>query len=211
MPKETGIIFSTPLVPKVLDGTKTVTRRLRGLKEINENPDDWGYLFSVGHSEFGFINRKTDDCIVLKCPYGGVGDWLRLKETWAVRAYFADRQAADVEYQAGGFENRPCAIAEYDKWIGSQAKYNREWNSSLFMPKWASRKKMPIVSVTPVRLQAITEEDAVVEGMQPYYNYQGILKAPARGVFHVTWNILNPKYPWAGNFWAWRIEWREML
>ncbi|HLS11774.1 MAG TPA: hypothetical protein VK050_06395 [Flavobacteriaceae bacterium] len=37
------ILFSTPMVQAILDGRKTQTRRLQGLKEFNESPDCFRY------------------------------------------------------------------------------------------------------------------------------------------------------------------------
>ena len=38
--KERPIIFSEN-IPAILEGKKTMTRRLRGLKEINQDPGNW--------------------------------------------------------------------------------------------------------------------------------------------------------------------------
>ncbi len=60
-PKETGLIFSTENVPKVLDGTKVVTRRLWGLTAINESPDEWlpPYRIDRDPQIWTFGNRRT--------------------------------------------------------------------------------------------------------------------------------------------------------
>jgi len=75
--KETGIIFSTPLIPGLLDGSITQTRRTRGLEEINKNPDRWEYMRTNadGRALFWVV---TDDpepdiekrVILVNCPYG---------------------------------------------------------------------------------------------------------------------------------------------
>ena len=75
-----------------------------------------------------------------------------------------------------------------------------KWHSPLFMPKWASRIWLEIVSIRPERVQAITREDARFEGMVPD-DCKGIITS-----FANLWDSLNPKHPWDTNPWVWRIE-----
>jgi len=70
------------------------------------------------------------------------------------------------------------------------------WRSPLFMYKWASRKKMEIVSVTPVRLQdGMIEKETIKEGFATLLD------------FILGWDSINPAYNWAMSPWVWRIEW----
>jgi hypothetical protein len=39
--REIGMLFSAPMILALLDGRKTVTRRTQGLKDFNEEPDNW--------------------------------------------------------------------------------------------------------------------------------------------------------------------------
>ncbi len=36
-----GILFKPEMIQAIIEGRKTVTRRLDGLKEINKGPDTW--------------------------------------------------------------------------------------------------------------------------------------------------------------------------
>ena len=54
--KETPIIFSGPMIQAILEGKKTQTRRVMKLGNGGDYP----------------------------CPYGSPGDWLWVRETWAV-------------------------------------------------------------------------------------------------------------------------------
>jgi hypothetical protein len=81
--KERPILFSTDMVQAILEGRKTQTRRTRGLELVNISPnifqfkgqckDGWvfeapGYEDTVGGYEPGKI--------IVKCPYGQIGDLL---------------------------------------------------------------------------------------------------------------------------------------
>ncbi len=44
----------------------------------------------------------------------------------------------------------------------------RRWRSPLFMPRWASRLLLEVVSVRVQRLQDISEEDAIAEGARHF-------------------------------------------
>jgi len=76
---------------------------------------------------------------------------------------------------------------------------------SIFMPRWASRIALEIVSVRVEKVQNIKKEDAVSEGF-PYP--LGKTGADPISWFARLWNSLNAKrgYSWALNPWVWVIE-----
>ena len=216
--KETGIIFSTALVPKILDGTKTVTRRLWGLKKINEFPDIWtDPFFDEETGYWNFWQIYISEVLSAKCPYGGVGDRLYVKEGWIIAAW-TKGECIDIFYKVEGYMkelpwNDWCE-KEWNDWCEKEwDKPNwGKWCSPLFMPKWASRIWLEIVSIRPERLQAITLEDALSEGMAPAEEYK---KEPSpddcKGIitsFANLWDSLNPNHPWSSNPWCWRIEFK---
>jgi len=152
--KERGIIF-THLIPEILDGSKTQTRRTRGLEEINENPDDWE-IFSQWDNIWGFRRLSDDYYARVKCPYGQVGDKLWVKETWGedyrgrtANASYGNRQytcpVAEAVYKADGKEMSNCGTG---------------WKSPRFMPRWASRIDSEITDLRAERLQDICGETA---------------------------------------------------
>ncbi|MBA7592687.1 hypothetical protein ES708_34880 [subsurface metagenome] len=113
--KETGIIMSGDHPVKCLDGSKTVTRRTWGLEKINQFPDFWE-LAPTGYDEekgaWLFWQKQTGEGIYIKCPYGGVGDRLRMRETWMPSAkpttqyviYKADNPNYAEEHQGEHFK-----------------------------------------------------------------------------------------------------------
>lgn len=106
------------------------------------------------------------------CPYGKPGDELVCKETW--RFYGRDRG----DGPEGGFEYRAdltsrdftdfakpnsaftAFVAEWD--FGRVNK----WRSSQNLPQWASRITLPLLDVQVVRVQDVTEADAIACGIE---------------------------------------------
>ena len=86
-----------------------------------------------------------------------------------------------------------------------------KWRPSIFMPRWASRILLEITEVRAERLQEITEEDAVAEGVKSYYTLPSG-ETTARYHFSVLWDSLNAKcgYGWDKNPWVWVISFKLM-
>ncbi len=84
--KSTGLMFKPYHVPKILYGIKTMTRRLRGLDIVNENPNEWilysGNTAITNTNQYHFRNMRTGEDIYIKCPYGKTGDEIWMKETY---------------------------------------------------------------------------------------------------------------------------------
>ena len=80
--KETGIIFSTELIPKILDGTLTQARRvMKPQPHIEKGVMRWDKWKNAKR----FISINMDDhadLAVPYCPYGQVGDRLWVRESF---------------------------------------------------------------------------------------------------------------------------------
>jgi len=211
--KSRPIMFSTPMIQAL--SHKSQTRRTRGLERINEHPDQWEYL---GYDEvFGkhFFRHTNGDKLAIKCPYGVKGDRLWCRETW--RPYSEDK--VRIEYKADG------VIIDYPE----QPDFffyacGDKWRSAMFMFRWMSRHLLELVEEPiPQRLWDITEADAKAEGAPAGYieasptifdkgksNYKETLKDYRAG-FARLWDSINrKKYPWSGNYWDWKLVFREI-
>lgn len=204
--KSRPIMFSTLMVQALPH--KTNTRRTRGLEIVNKHPDMWNYL--GGKQGIHIFEHKDieDYRLEIKCPYGVKGDELWVRETFCNLCpddqgicYKADREhnpASDL-----------CAA---------------EWRPSIFMPRRASRHLLELIEEPmPQRLWDITEEDAIAEGAPAGYieasptifdkgapNYKETPKDYRKG-FARLWDSLNvKKYPWLGNYWDWKIVFKEI-
>jgi hypothetical protein len=97
---------------------------------------------------------------------------------------------------------------------GEFPSYKYGWRPSIFMPRWASRITLEIISVRAERLQDIREEDALAEGCTKESS-NGTAFGPghftARLDFMMLWDSINAKRgcPWDANPWVWRIEVRR--
>jgi len=163
-----------------------------------------------------YVNRK----------YGKPGDRLWVKETWIEGEYF--NEEGEIWYRAND-EDRECFAQKKED--GDEMK----WGSALFMPKWAARILLDIVSIRVERLQDISEEDAIAEGVEynegrilrvdntygeiirhyrDYYeiNFHNYRHERARFSFPGFWDSLNAKrgYPWEKNPWVWVIEFNRV-
>lgn len=77
------------------------------------------------------------------------------------------------------------------------------WKSPLFMPQWAARYWLKIVSVKLQQLGDMTEADAVAEGIE--YGGAVFNTGSYLGAYREIWNRINPKAPWRDDLWVWAI------
>lgn len=214
------ILFTGPMVRAILDGRKTVTRRLVTGHDVIEERDDgtpWPYYTTWSHGDDGSPWQA--------CPYGVPGDRLWVRETWRYHDWTNDGLPW-IAYAADGCHRLCESIPDEwsdrveDVWATLSDQKNtaidgaardRRWRPSIFLPRWASRLTLDVVSVRVERLQAITEKDARAEGVAvaPVALASG---ATHRQVFADLWDSLNAKRaPWASDPWVWRIEFRRAV
>jgi hypothetical protein len=144
------ILFSAAMVRAILAGRKSQTRRVLnpqpkyGFKPwLDESNGEW---MQSGHGEAG------DDFLDVSFA---AGDRL-----WA-------REAFSGLHGYTGTPPKPCDLprdaaiqypATYDGWVSRR-------RSPLHMPRWASRLTLVVSEVRVQRLQDISEEDAIAEGV----------------------------------------------
>lgn len=94
---------------------------------------------------------------------------------------------------------------------------------SIHMPRWASRITLEITGVRVERVQSISEEDAIAEGI-PKQDRVGVIcpspigplaigTAPHRNIYALLWDRINGKRDgasWASNPWVWVIAFRRI-
>ncbi|MFP2963358.1 hypothetical protein ACLEPN_37800 [Myxococcus sp. 1LA] len=205
--RERPMLFSGPMVSALLDGRKTVTRRL-------VKPHHLGGTLDV----VDVLNAGNAERAQVHCPYGAPGDRLWVKETWALEdcgpdgervVWRADRAAAwrtnlaDVYYLASNYEPS-------------------RWRPSIHMTRWASRLTLEVVSIRAERLHDITEADAQAEGVERHPTENGwrnyepepafeavTYHATARESFASLWRSINGPQSWDDNPWVWRVEFRR--
>ena len=199
---ERPIFFRGPMVRAILDRKKTMTRR--GIKpQPVQNPRDRQIDF---HSKSGKWLGAYDplmhdgnmwDC----CPYGQPGDTLWVRETWASSPFRNIIKPRDLIPGSDRIEYR----ATYP----NESHYS--WRPSIHMPRWASRINLLVKSVRVERLQDISEEDAMAEGINPLDFLHMVTPTEVKTMkrltcFELAWDsIYGKKYPWESNAWVWVV------
>ena len=164
------ILFNTDMVRAILDGRKTVTRRCikksqcDGLYKIE--PADWDRecLQEPWHS-------MTDADLIksLYTPPYQPGDILYVRETYCPN-YF-DKDLAGYRSGDNMRGKRNAYKADYHKEIVGDVVPEPKWRPSIHMPKDAARIWLKVTGVRVERLQEITEEQALSEGVPDSLDY----------------------------------------
>ena len=209
---EKPILFSGPMVRAILDGRKTMTRRV--MKFNAKQCKDWGITGSADaydvtpHSDgkaWGFLVAGDMGYADVKCPYGGPGDRLWVRE--AFRYWFQEDVLMDcIDYAAGGAPMKPEGL-DFDTGMrfSERCAADSKFRPSIHMPRWASRLTLEVTTVRVERLQDISEADARAEGC-PVECQEG----NAVDWFSGLWDGINAKcgYGWDSNPWVWVIEFK---
>ncbi|MGI6691178.1 MAG: hypothetical protein ACOX63_10145 [Christensenellales bacterium] len=200
------IIFSTPMVRAIMEGRKTMTRRVMKPQPIMDDGGMWHWKDCQWmDGGLGFPASGIDDY----APYKP-GDTMWVKETWQ----HVDNGDENSGYVYKASENGKAWEKNAGGW---------KWRPSIFMPREAARIFLWVTDVYAERLQDITEEYARVEGIRSYWKaphnrespffwdedefYKGNDKASfrkARDAFRDLWDSINAKrgYGWESNPWV---------
>ena len=213
--KERPILFSAPMVRAILEGKKTQTRRVWKQPTSLCMKDDC--LYATEHDARQSFNPIARDEIV--CPYGQRGDRL-----WVREAFHICPHHEDYFYRADD-ENLPL-----------KCKAHTKWKPSIHMPRRASRITLEITGIRVERLQDISEEDAVAEGVPEDMTYvpiqigheatealkdgghthflERMVNPPItqdwRQGFFRLWESINGKKSLDANPWVWVVEFKKV-
>lgn len=187
---ERPILFSGPMVRAVLDGRKTQTRRVikhvacSGTHELSPKemrPGEW----------------FCDECYAspYRCPYGAPGSKLWIRETFGCHCHnsMQPMKGCELVYRA----DDPGDIGEYPL---------SGWRPSVFMPRWASRITLDITGLRVERLQDISGDDVLAEGIPEPCRSEGHPNDRFQW-FRGLWDSINgQKAPWESNPWVWIVS-----
>lgn len=182
------ILFNTEMVKAILEGRKTVTRRVVKFRK-GQNPAWSGYIPD------GAVLYGSNNIPAAKAPYRP-GDILWVRETWSrletgPYLYKADNEAP-VSY------------------LG--------WRPSIHMPREAARIFLRVTDIRVERLQNMHLIDCEKEGVQLNCIEESnlvTLGVRARKRFADVWNSTikpadMPIYGWDANPWVWVIEFERI-
>ncbi|WP_346891236.1 hypothetical protein [Clostridium sp. UBA3887] len=222
---EKPILFNTEMVKAILEGRKTVTRRVikphrqANIENMWIDMSDWDSVvvyddnFDIG--EKGYI----------KIPYK-VGDILYVRETWCDTTKDL-KDDSDLEVSVCRYIFKVDDNGHRQPIIEVDVK---RWRPSIHMPKEAARIFLEVTNVRVERLQDITEDQAIKEGCSGieckkphnynsdeccgYCNNSGYIEPPQLEFLYL-WNSTLKKeqlglYGWDANPWVWVIEFKKL-
>ena len=187
------ILFSGSMVRAILEGRKTMTRRvLKPQPEILSPEGVWRWAFRNN----GFVGAtgthlETFKEIAEHHYKMQPKDHLWVREAWRA-IYFED------DYKPSELLHDEPIYYEADKYIRCTQRLMDisdigKKRPSMFMPKWASRITLIVKDVRVERLQYISEEDAKNEGAEPILVPPDGGSEPYREGFHTLWDSINGK------------------
>lgn len=226
---EKPILFSAPMVRAILDGRKTVTRRV--LNKSNTFFNGMAWPQDVSESDCNWQSAWVDDgpspagnpgpYLHVEWPYGKLcdggtdeklwarvyprkqpGDLLWVREAWSPIGELSECTGpADIHYRATSTEAEAALC---------------EWKPSIYMPRWACRLRLRVTAVKVERLQDISEEDAIAEGIIAMRSRAGSVpitvygydanaqnhSPSARDAFSFLWTSINGPGSWDVNPWV---------
>lgn len=192
-----GICFIEPLFHKVAKREKTQTRRI--ITPQPEYSERVGMIYKNICYGIGFCNPKDAYYNFARSSYASkykVGEIVYLKEPYVV--------------SKGGrvFRKYDKSDVSFLRYLGEDTEAKWVWKNKLFMPESAARYFIKITGVRAERLQDISEEDCLKEGIELYNNYDGTYgghSAPAspREAYAALINSINGKGTWEKNPFVW--------
>jgi hypothetical protein len=167
------------------------------------------------------VPRPDDDTIHRVYSRKYPGDRLWVRESWQYCGWSEDGEP-QLRYAADGAVAWPENIDEewgerlLDLWIAlsDPDNYNidnhasdRRWRPSIHMPRWASRIALEVTTLRVERLQSISENDAIAEGVAEPSPFHPL---SAKCQFQNLWDSINGAGAWDLNPWVWVLEFKRV-
>lgn len=218
MGRELPILFNPGRVQDILDGRKKATRRIIKFPVntfTNELPKAQ-HVKVYGDTLYGETVHFYEEpfySFYMKPPYR-TGDILYVRETWQY-LYELDDNEQIIE-DTGRYYYAATDKMPFDSYVDSHGvtSFNIPWRPSIHMPKAAARIWLKVTDVRVERLQNMTLDDFLNEGvvLRPEaFNDPENAYWQARDIFKGIWDSTIPKaklpeYGWDANPWVWVIE-----
>lgn len=242
--KTKPILFSTQMVKAILEGRKTQTRRI-----IKPQPSKQLFDANMGYWSEEPKNLKQP---YLKAKYQvgdilwvretwKVGSWNDFDEKVAFdyKAYPDLKNTPWVYYndydrflellskclcELDGLGIEPIVDEDnemfYYKWEAGQSPF--KWKPSIHMPREAARIFLKVTGVRVERLQDISEEDAIAEGIERIADYgttgyklytqpdAAFSDIDAKWSFESLWHSINGEESWNENPFVWVYDFERI-
>lgn len=191
------------LTQDVIDGIKTMTRRLVRLPEEIEKDVCFGNLIETDKDKqvFELIDKEGDVIYYLDIPYQ-VGEVVAVAQSYKECGW-----GADVLQET--FVKKPTIFPDVDPitphvgWIDLPFKYHKGWNNKMFVSAGIMKHHIEFTSVKFERLRSISDADCFKEGIvgcnYPVYDENGYKETVRGYTVHAfaedignTWSDNNP-------------------
>lgn len=214
------ILFNTEMVQAILEGRKTVTRRLvkpryrddeYGFQVVTRKNGEFVRIEKINDGGSGLFADGTERIVNPPCV---AGDILYIRETWNICSMWSTGNRVTFIYRADEDEEksaRTVSVSDktFDKYGKMMHGSSPDWRPSIHMPKEAARIFLKVKDVRVECLQDVTDEDAYKEGAgagDVCYQAGGRILEFAK-----IWNSTIKKndieqYGWNANPWVWVIE-----
>ena len=212
------ILFNTDMVRAILDGRKTVTRRV--VKPHFRQGEIGWQVITEKHSgkyvRIEYLDEWENETRYMIDPFR-TGDILYVRETWAYG--YVDTTDFECRCNECFFEELKAGTKK-DSFLMPRYFYRTEnldglnvrWRPSIHMPKEAARIFLRVTDVRAERLWRMDTVDALAEGMRSDCpgTTVGVVDA-----FCKLWDTTIkpadlPLYGWDANTWVWVIEFERV-
>lgn len=207
--RERPIIFNGAMVRAILAGQKVQTRSVaKGVMAV--------------HTRTGEALADIDSAGPrVPCPFGQPGDRLWVRETWMPGYYHeADHEDGPKVSVIHSADNAEATVAapsyelaeQWERQFSEDGDEAPPWRPSIHMPRWACRLVLEITAVRVERLQAISEADAITEGLSQS-DTGSWLPGPCdhpEWAFHQLWAQVYGEPAWEANPWVWVIDFKRV-
>ncbi|ARN49386.1 hypothetical protein [Pseudomonas aeruginosa] len=199
--KERPILFTGPMVRAILEGRKTVTRRV-----VSPQPD---FLGSMVDPNTPFKTLDAGLHARITCPYGEPGDRLWVREAWAADAQVDAIAPSDLSQGEPIWYPADLSVRQTGCSMISKGRVR----PSIHMPRWACRILLEITAVRVERLQDITRSGIRAEGLQcPPELCSDDVSPNYRDWYPAAWRELweSTGGDWDANPWVWVVEFKRV-
>jgi len=265
MPVERPVRCDSAMVLAILDGRKTQMRipitRVKGIYggSVTEfqTSDTPGYDFAM-RDKRGCWNELLLEDLLSRSPFGRVGDRIWVKETFCLEHAVVEEgnlpphnDGRPIRY----FDDGILVDHKTDYWLQPHYKATDptpelcyedcdsseptvRWKPSIHMPRWASRIILEIMEIRVQRVQEISDEEAISEGLKALSKDGSLVKygipdgdglpgtddtgwprvqwSPSpREAFRLLWNSIYAQKTfdfdrdWEVNPWVWVISFKR--
>ena len=218
--KELPIIFKGEMIPHVIDGHKTQTRRVitkwhgPGCPSGN-GANKHGYNVVAGNKikRVPWTSEKIEEMVA--CPYGKPGDLLYVRENFCLVDIYGNGKLRQEEYFDDGKLKNECFIyfqaTDQDDSRVQMFKGDIKWRPSIHLPKLMARIWLENKGVRAVKLQSMSYYDWVADFCPSFGEQERALEtfrgsANRMKMAKAFWDRINSKRsPWDDNDWVWAI------